>query len=389
MGVIAVLQVFRGDGAGAAGAFGDVLAGHLDMDAARMRALGAMHLEEGLHFLEDAVEWSRLIAGRLDRVAMHRIGRPHHVSAFLLHRSYQLRQMLGDLVGAEARDQRQPAGLVLGIEQVDQLKQAVRRQRRTAFQAERVLDAAAIFDMRVIGLAGAITDPDHMAGGRVPIAGGRVDARQRLLVAQQQRLVAGVEIGLAQREVRLGGNAHRAHEIHRLGDAVGERLVFLALRAVGDEAQHPAMHVLQAGVAALREGAQKIERCCRLAVRHLLPRRIRDARRGVEFDAVDDVAAVARQRNAGLGLTVGRARLGELAGDAADLHHRLRAGESKHDRHLQKDAEVVANVVGAMFGQALRAVAALDQVGFAGGDRRQLFLQLARLTGKNQWRVGG
>src|SRR5207247_3151780 len=60
MGVIAVLQVFRGDGAGAAGAFGDVLAGHLDMDAARMRALGAMHLEEGLHFLEDALEWSLL-----------------------------------------------------------------------------------------------------------------------------------------------------------------------------------------------------------------------------------------------------------------------------------------------------------------------------------------
>src|SRR4051812_28428520 len=56
MGVIAVLQFLGGDGAGAASAFGNVLAGHFDMDAAGMCALGAMHLEESLHFLEDAVE---------------------------------------------------------------------------------------------------------------------------------------------------------------------------------------------------------------------------------------------------------------------------------------------------------------------------------------------
>ena len=62
MRVVAVVQVLGRDGAGAAGAFGDVVAGHLDMDAARMRALGAVHLEEGLHLLEDAVERPRLVA---------------------------------------------------------------------------------------------------------------------------------------------------------------------------------------------------------------------------------------------------------------------------------------------------------------------------------------
>ena len=84
----------------------------------------------------------------------------------------------------------------------------------------------------------------------------------------------------------------------------------------------------------------------------------------------------------------GRARLGELAGDAADLHHRLRAGEGQHDRHLQEDAEEVADVVGAMLGKALGAVAALQQEGLAGRDLGELLLQLARLTCKNQRRKG-
>ena len=89
-----------------------------------------------------------------------------------------------------------------------------------------------------------------------------------------------------------------AHEVHGLGDAVGQRLVALALRAVGDEAEHPAVHVLEAGIAALREGAQQVERRRRLAVGHLLARRIGNARLLVELDAVDDVAAIARQRHA-------------------------------------------------------------------------------------------
>src|SRR3712207_7448726 len=50
------------------------------------------------------------------------------------------RQMISDLVGAEAVDQRQPSRLVIGIEDVDQLQELVRLQRRAAFQADRVLD---------------------------------------------------------------------------------------------------------------------------------------------------------------------------------------------------------------------------------------------------------
>jgi hypothetical protein len=63
---------------------------------------------------QDAVERPGLVADcELDGVAVHRIARPHHLAASRLHRADQRRQMLADLVGAEAVDQRQPARLVV------------------------------------------------------------------------------------------------------------------------------------------------------------------------------------------------------------------------------------------------------------------------------------
>ena len=105
-----------------------------------------------------------------------------------------------------------------------------------------------------------------------------------------------------------------------------------------------------------------------------------------ELGAVDDVAAIARQLHAAALLGRRGARLGELAGDAADLHHRRAAGEGQHHRHLQEDAEEVADVVGAVLGEALGAIAALQQEGLAGRDLGQRLLQLARLACKNQRR---
>src|SRR5438105_2699070 len=57
--VIAVIQILIADRARATGTFGDVLAGHLQMYAAAMRALGGMDREEDFHFLQDAVERPR------------------------------------------------------------------------------------------------------------------------------------------------------------------------------------------------------------------------------------------------------------------------------------------------------------------------------------------
>src|SRR5262245_42832735 len=110
--------------------------------------------------------------------------------------------MLADLLVAEARDQGQPARLVVRIAHLDQLYELVRLQRRTAFQADRILDAAEILDMGVIELPGTVAYPDHVARGRVPVAGRGIDAGEGLLIAEQQRLVAGVEVGGAQ--LRMG-----------------------------------------------------------------------------------------------------------------------------------------------------------------------------------------
>src|SRR6185436_13292320 len=69
--VIAIVEVLVGDGAGTADAFGDVLPGHFEMDAAGMGALRRVDGEERLHLRQHAVERTRLVArGRGDCVAM-------------------------------------------------------------------------------------------------------------------------------------------------------------------------------------------------------------------------------------------------------------------------------------------------------------------------------
>ena len=223
--------------------------------------------------------------------------------------------------------------------------------------------------MAVIELAGAVADPDHVARGGVPVAGGGIAAGHRLLVAEQQRLVAGVEIGAAQLRMAFEIEAAGAHEIQRVGDAVGQFLVAARLRRILHETEHPLMHAAEIGVAAGGEGAQQVQRRGRLPVRHQLALRIGHARFRREGDAVDDVAAVARQLDAVDLLHRRRARLGELPGDAADLHHRQRAAIGQHHRHLQEHAEEVADVVGAVLGEALGAVAALQQEGLAARRR--------------------
>ena len=198
-----------------------------------------------------------------------------------------------------------------------------------------------------------------------------------------------VEVGGAQLRLGLGVEADRAHEAERLGDAVGDFLIALRLRAVLDEAQHPTMGVLQIGVAAGGERAQQIKRRRRLAIGLQLPARIGRARLGGEFDVVDDVAAVDGQGDAADRLAVRRARLRELPGDAPDLDDRRGRRVGHHHRHLEEDAEEVADVVGRMFAEALGAIAALQQERFADHRLAERALELARFAGEHQRRIAG
>ncbi len=169
----------------------------------------------------------------------------------------------------------------------------------------------------------------------------------------------GVELGLADLRRRLGIEPARRHEIERLGQPVGQCLVALALRRVGDEILVPGVHPVQIGIAALGEGAQQVQGGGRLAVglHHAL--RVGLARGGVEIEAVDDVAAIGGERDPVLRLAVRGARLGELTGHPPELDHRAGRAEGQHHRHLQQYLEAVADVVGVELGEAFGAVAAL------------------------------
>ena len=82
------------------------------------------------------------------------------------------------------------------------------------------------------------------------------------------------------------------------------------------------MHAAKAGVAAMRESAQQVQGRGRLMIGLDQALRVGRARAWREIRAIDDVAAIARQLDAVTLLDVRGAWLGELAGDAADLHDR-------------------------------------------------------------------
>ena len=102
--------------------------------------------------------------------------------------------MLAHAAGAEARDQGQAAGFVLGVQLRHQDLQIVRSRGRPAFQADGVLNPAGEFYVRPIGLAGAVANPDHMPRPRNPLTRGGIETAKRFFIFQQQGFVAGVEI---------------------------------------------------------------------------------------------------------------------------------------------------------------------------------------------------
>jgi len=184
------------------------------------------------------------------------------------------------------------------------------------------------------------------------------------------------------------GDARRRHEVHRVLDPGRHLAVAPRLDLVG-EARDPALHPVDVGVAAGREGAQEVQRGGGLGVGLKHAVRIGDARLGGEVEAVDDVAPVGGKLAPAYDLGRRRARLGELPGHAPDLDHRQLRAPGQHDRHLQKHLEGVADVVGRELREALRAIAPLQQERSAHGHLAQRALELARLAGEDQRRILG
>ncbi len=124
--MVAIVEVFFADGAGPAGTFRDILAGHLQVDAAHIGAFRLMNGEKRLDLGQDAIERPGLVAGTgRDGVAVHRIARPHHFAPFAGYGAHQRRQQVADLFAAHPADQRETTGRVVRVEDVDQTQEVV------------------------------------------------------------------------------------------------------------------------------------------------------------------------------------------------------------------------------------------------------------------------
>src|ERR1700738_621161 len=165
----------------------------------------------------------------------------------------------------------------------------------------------------------------------------------------------------------------------------------MRLRGILDEAKRPLSDIGKVGVASVHKSAQEIEGRGRMAIGLDLPCRIGTARLRRELDAVDDIAAVARQLLALPLLRRSGARFCELAGNSADLHHRQGGGVGEHNGHLQEYAQVVADVIRADviragLREAFGAIAAMQEETLAHADAAKRLLEVAGFAGKYQRR---
>src|SRR5262249_42297977 len=143
-------------------------------------------------------------------------------------------------------------------------------------------------------------------------------------------------------------------------DPIGQLHVTPRLWAVFYESKHPLTHASEIGVTALRKGTQQIQRSGGLPIGFDLPTRVWAPSLLGEGVVIDNVASVARQFLAVALLGWSGTRLGKLTGDTADFDDRRSGCIGQHNRHLQEHPEKVADIVGAMFGKAFRAVATLQ-----------------------------
>jgi len=81
----------------------------------------------------------------------------------ILNGSNQGRQAVCNLFMSEARNQGESPRLIVGIQYFCQADQLHGIQFRTAFDANGIFNTAAILHMGMIGLPGAIPDPEHVS----------------------------------------------------------------------------------------------------------------------------------------------------------------------------------------------------------------------------------
>ena len=340
---------------------------------------------------QDVVEASGLVAAVAgEGVAVHRVAGPHRPGGpARCTASSSGGSRPADVAGAEAGDEGQPARRPVRVEPVAERDHLVGRGARADLGADRVDDPRQELDVGAVELAGPLADPQQVGRAVDPVAGERVLPGQRLLVVEDQRLVARPEVDLVQAALGLEVDAAGRHEAQGPVDLAGDPLVAAALGRRGDELLVPGVDLGQVGEAALGEGPQQVERGRRLVVGGDQAVGVGPAGVGVERLVVDHVAAERVELDVADPLGRRRPGLGELPGDPADLDHRDAGGVGEGDGHLQDDLQLVADVVGREVGEGLGAVAGLEEEGLARRPPRPgRTVRLPGLAGEDQRRQG-
>jgi len=121
------------------------------------------------------------------------------------------------------------------------------RGRRTELHAHRVVDAAQELEVGAVEPASPVAQPEHVRRAVVVVAGQLVALGERLLVVEQQRLVAREQVDLLGGRVRGEVHAAGTEEVQGAVDRLSRLLVAAALVARRDELLVPGVHLPERG----------------------------------------------------------------------------------------------------------------------------------------------
>ena len=185
------------------------------------------------------------------------------------------------------------------------------------------------------------------------------ETRLRLLVVQVQALVTRIEVH--QRGFVNLAAADALEKIQRIADRVHDALIGVLQRRLVHEPQIPVLRMVQIREPALDQRAHEVQgqRGALVAAQQQLG--VRRTRLGGEFRTIDQVSAIARQRDPAARLGVRRAGLGVLTGHAPDADDGFLQSVQQHETHLQQDLELLGDGVRFAIGKRFRTVTALQQ----------------------------
>ena len=354
------------------------------MHSAGVAAHLVMDVEEGPKLVTDGLEIARLVSRiGLAGVAVDGVGDPKHTLALPLDGPDESRQILAQLLGTHADDDGQPSGDVVGVHGIDDVDQFVGGALVGNLDFDRIADATDEFEVGGIEVTGALTDPEHVGGAVVPLAGGGVLAGQGLLVGEEEALVGGEEVGLG--EVGVGRiDANCLHETERLIDLVGKLAETGTLLGILDKVQVPGMETTEIGISTGRKGPEDVEGLGTLMVgldhvEGVVPTSLLG-----ELLGVDDVTTVRGQGDAVLDLIRFGTRLGELSGHASNLDDGHGTSKGEDQAHLENDAEGIPNMIDVELIEGLGAVTTHEEETLSVAGAGQLLMQRADLAGKDE-----